>query len=119
VHEIALAEAIVAVAEQHARGRRVARIELEIGRLRQVGSDALSFSFELVAQGTLVEGAEMVIEEVPVRIECRTCRAETRVDSFPLACSRCGGLDVQVRSGEEFNVVALELEQEHVAAVRR
>jgi hydrogenase nickel incorporation protein HypA/HybF len=119
MHELALAEALVAIAEQHACGSRVARVELEVGRLRQVVPNALAFSFELVAQGTAVEGAELAIDEVPARVDCRACGARTDLDGFPLACGRCGALDVNVASGEQFRVVALELEEEPVAAVRR
>jgi len=119
MHELALAEAIVSIAERHADGRRVARVDLAVGRLRQVVVDALAFSFELVAQGTLVEGAELHVEDVPIVIACDACGAETQVEMFPLVCGRCGGFDVQVRSGEELDVVALELEEARAATARR
>ncbi len=119
MHELALAEAVVAIAERHARGRRVTGVELEVGRLRQVVADALAFSFELAAQGTVAEGARLVVEEVPVRVACRACGAESEAERPPLACARCAALDVQVRNGEQFQVVALELEDEPVAAARR
>jgi hydrogenase nickel incorporation protein HypA/HybF len=112
MHELALAEAVVAIAERHTQGRRVARVELEVGALRQVVPDALAFSFELVAAGTPVEGAELALEEVPVRVRCRACRAETGADAFPFSCGRCGELDIEVTQGEEFQVVALEVERE-------
>lgn len=119
MHELSLAAAIVEIAERHARGRRVTRVELEVGRLRQVVPEALAFGFELVAQGTPVEGAELALEELPVRVECGSCRAETAAEAFPLACARCGSPDVEVVGGEELHVVALELEDEPVVAVRR
>jgi hydrogenase nickel incorporation protein HypA/HybF len=121
MHELALAEAIVDIAVEHAHGRRVARVEVMVGRLRQVVPDALAFSFELVAQGTPVEGAELVLEEVAVRIACRRCAAASEVDAFPLACARCGCVDVDVTDGDQFKVVALELEDAsaEIAAVRR
>jgi len=119
VHELALAEAVVAIAEEHARGRRVARVELRVGRLRQVVPDALSFSFELAALGTVVEGAELALEEVPVCLACRTCGSSSVIEDLPLGCRRCGSFEVDVTSGEEFQVVALELEPEPVAAARR
>jgi len=115
MHELALADAIVTVCCDNARGRRVVRVELEVGRLRQVVADALSFAFDLVARGTPAEGAELEIADVPVRVRCRECRVEAQVDAFPLACARCGGLHVDVTAGEEFHVVALELEDEPVA----
>lgn len=112
MHELSLASAVVAIAEEHARGRRVARVELAVGRLRQVVPEALAFSFEIVARGTAAEGAELVIDEVPARVACRSCSAESEVDAFPFGCARCGALDVEVTDGLQLHVSELELEDE-------
>src|SRR5215213_4354644 len=56
--------------EKLAASYDLARQELQVGRLRQVVPDALAFSFELVAQGTVVGGAELAIEDVPVHVAC-------------------------------------------------
>lgn len=112
MHELSLAAAIVRIAERNAQGRRVVRVELEVGRLRQVVPEALEFAFGLVANGTPAEGAELALEEVPVRVRCRACDAETTTaQDFPLACASCGALDVEVTAGEELQVVGLELEE--------
>jgi hydrogenase nickel incorporation protein HypA/HybF len=112
MHELSIAQAVVAICEQHADGRRVERVELKVGALRQVVPDALSFSFGLVAEGTVVEGAELAIEEVPVRLACRDCAAVTEVDGFPLVCGSCGGSRVDVAGGEELYVESLEVVSE-------
>jgi hydrogenase nickel incorporation protein HypA/HybF len=108
MHELSIAEAIVAIAEEHAGGRRVAKVELKIGHLRQVVPSALTFAFELVTQGTSIEGAELEIEDVPARVACRTCKADNRLVEFPFACPSCGSVDVDVRAGDELFVDALE-----------
>jgi hydrogenase nickel incorporation protein HypA/HybF len=112
MHELSIAEALVAIADRHARGRRVSRVEVAVGHLRQVVPSALAFAFELVAQGTAVEGAELVLEEVPAAGRCRACGAESRLDGFPLTCRGCGGADVEVTAGEELRVESLDLEEE-------
>jgi hydrogenase nickel incorporation protein HypA/HybF len=112
MHELAIAEAMVRIAEETAAGRRVTAVELKVGALRQVVPSALEFSFGLVAQGTVVEGAELEIEQVPVAVECRRCGETTRPDGFPLACVACGGVDVAVVAGEELLVEWLELDDE-------
>src|SRR5919108_3044824 len=116
MHELSIADAIVAIARDHARGRRVASVDVKIGRLRQVVPDAPDLAFELVAGGTNVEGAALRIEQVPPRVRCRRCETETLVVGFPLACARCGSVDVEVVAGEELLVDALELEDEPIAA---
>jgi hydrogenase nickel incorporation protein HypA/HybF len=109
MHELSLAEAIAAIAEEHAGGRRVAKVEVKIGHLRQVVPTALTFAFELVTQGTSVDGAELEIELVPVRVTCRSCKADSRLVELPFACPSCGSVDVDVRAGDELFVEALEL----------
>ena len=115
MHELAIAESIVRVASDHARGRRVARVEVRAGRLRQVVPSALELAFVLVAEGTPVEGAELVIEDVPAAGRCRACGEESVLEDFPLHCAVCGGLDVEVVRGEELLVDSLELEDDVVA----
>jgi hydrogenase nickel incorporation protein HypA/HybF len=110
MHELSLAESVVRIACRHAAGRPVARVELKIGHLRQVVPSALEFAFELVAQGTPVEGAELVLEEVPAAGRCRRCGGESELPGFPLACAACGSLDVELLRGEELLVDALEIE---------
>jgi hydrogenase nickel incorporation protein HypA/HybF len=111
LHELAIAESIVGIAGRHANGRRVTKVQLKVGHLRQVVPSALSFSFELVTQGTPVEGAELEMEEVPATGSCRGCGAESRLKEFPLQCGVCGGFDLQVLEGEELFVESLELEE--------
>lgn len=111
MHELALADAVVRIAARHAAGRRVTQVHVKVGYLRQVVPGAFSFSFELVAAGTEIEGAELVIEEVPAAVACRACGSEGEVEGFPLACPACGSLDTDVIRGEELQVEELEIEE--------
>jgi hydrogenase nickel incorporation protein HypA/HybF len=112
MHELAIAESIVRIACNHAGERRIARVELKVGHLRQVVPDALTFAFSLVAEGTAAEGAELAIEEVPAEGRCRDCGATTVLAGFPLQCGGCGRLDLELIAGEELLVDALELDEE-------
>ena len=112
MHELAIADSMVAIATDHARGRRVVAVNAKVGHLRQVVPSALSFAWELVAAGTVAEGSELRIEEVPAAGVCRRCGTYSVLDGFPLTCADCGGLDVEVTAGEELLVDSLEIEQE-------
>jgi hydrogenase nickel incorporation protein HypA/HybF len=111
MHELSIAEAVVEIASRHAAGRTVHTVELRVGHLRQVVPSALQFAFRLLSDGTVLGGAELVIEEIPARGICRQCGTETTMSQFPLQCSSCGGLDLAIVAGEELLVDALECEE--------
>lgn len=119
MHELALARSVVAIARRHAEGRRVYAVALRVGRLRQVVPSALDFAFTAVTAGTELDGARLVIEDVPVTIACRACGQRTELDDFPLRCARCGDADVAVVAGEELTVTSLEVEDDDVTTGRQ
>lgn len=112
MHELALAQSIVGVAERHSGGRRVFRVEVSVGHLRQVVPSLLEFGFELAARGTCADGAQLAVSQVPAAGVCRDCGAETELREFPFECAACGGLDLQLVRGEELLVEAIELQEE-------
>ena len=116
MHELSIAEGVVEVALRHARGRPVAAVDLTVGHLRQVVPSALEFAFELVAEGTPLEDAELRMEEIPAAGRCRSCGMDTPLPELPLCCRRCGSGDVEIVQGEELLVEALELREEEILA---
>lgn len=112
MHELSLASAIVEIAAAHAGERKVSGVYVKVGHLRQVVPSALTFSFELVAQGTAVEGARLELESVPAEGICRQCATRTRLEAFPLLCGRCGNADLEIVAGDELWVESLDLEED-------
>jgi hydrogenase nickel incorporation protein HypA/HybF len=112
VHELSIAESVLRIVCAHAGERKVTRVELKVGHLRQVVPSALTFAFGLVAEGTVAEGAELAIEEVPAAGRCRACGSESVLAGFPLQCAHCRGLDLELIAGEELLVDSLELVQD-------
>ena len=112
MHELAIADSIVTIASRHAAGRRVTRVDVKVGHLRQVVPDSLAFAFELVSEGTEIEGAELVVDEVPAGVDCSACGAAGVLERFPASCGACGSLDVELTGGDELLVDSLELEEE-------
>jgi hydrogenase nickel incorporation protein HypA/HybF len=84
---------------------------LRLGALAGVVADALRSSYELAREGTPLEGAELVVEEVPVVAYCPACAAERVPPSaLDLCCPVCAAPMPQVVRGRELEVVALEIE---------
>jgi len=64
MHELGITEEIIYFAERYATSEKVRRIVVEIGRETAVLPDAVRFCFDLCAEGTPVEGAELEIVEL-------------------------------------------------------
>ncbi len=112
MHELSIAQAVVEIVSRNADGRRVQRVDMRIGHLRQVVPSSLEFAFQLLTEGTPLEGAELVIEDVPARVRCQVCDSDTTIAEFPFQCGSCRAFDVQLVAGEELLVDALEVEDE-------
>ena len=60
----------------------VKTIRLKIGKLTNVLTDSLLFGFEVLTKDTYLEGANLEIEHLPVRIRCEACGEETTIENF-------------------------------------
>ena len=70
MHELSIAMSIVEIAgEEAARqgGAPVEEVHLKLGRDSGVVADALLFSWALACDGTALEGARLVVEDLPGR----------------------------------------------------
>ena len=113
MHEMALCESVIAAIEDSAVANhftRVRKVRLEIGRFAGVEVSALRFGFDVVARGTLCEGAELVVLEPKGRAWCFDCSETVELDERLDPCPLCGGLRLQPVSGNEMNIKDLEVE---------
>lgn len=111
MHELAVAESLLKIIQDESKKHgllRVKQVHLRIGGLSTVVPSALSFSFEVISQGTLAEGAHLAMEMVPVTGHCLDCDADFEIDNYLFLCPRCGGTLVMLVSGKELEIVDIE-----------
>jgi len=118
VHELSLSSAIVNTVAKHAEGRPVAVVSLRVGRLRQVVPDTLDFYFEFVARGSVCEGARLEQELIEARLRCHGCTHEWAIEIPAFRCPACAGSDVEIATGDEFEVESIEIEETACIAQR-
>jgi len=113
MHELSLMEGVLEIIQASADKEgfaHVRRVILRIGALSGVEPEAMRFCFDSVVAGTLAEGAELEILEVPGLGLCQACgrtgAMETRFDP----CPHCGRVQMQVTSGTEMRIEALDVE---------
>ena len=110
MHEMAIAEGILAVALDAARNQKVNSVHVRIGRLHAVVPDSLRFSFQLLAEETDAANAVLEIEDVPAGFRCQKCNEEGRLEGPSFHCHACGSSEVAIVSGEELSVESVERE---------
>jgi hydrogenase nickel incorporation protein HypA/HybF len=108
VHELSVTQSVVDTVLARTGPARVTVLRLSVGRLSGVVPDALRFCFELVAEGTPLEGADLVIEEPAGRARCSSCGADTEIEDLVLLCP-CGSADVRVTAGRDLLVRSVEV----------
>ena len=72
--------------------------------------DALEFSFQVLKKGTLAKYAELEVETLRLRVECRNCAGiEVTMDDFNLLCPVCGEL-LNITAGREMQVEYVKID---------
>ena len=115
MHELSIVEALIdQVGKELDRagqqGRR-ARLELSVGRLSGVNCESLRFAFGLLAPGTVVEDAEIVIQEPKAVCHCHACNATVEIDDLVVQCPRCASGEITIEGGRELVLQSIEIEK--------
>lgn len=112
MHELSLCRSIHDIAERAREGRAVATIHLQVGQLRQVVPETLVYCWSLVSEGTALDGSQLEIEHIPIRLRCGDCAAETVItQALVLTCGQCGSGAISVLTGEEFMLTSMDLKE--------
>jgi hydrogenase nickel incorporation protein HypA/HybF len=112
VHEVSLMQDTVIIAIKQAReagAQRIHRVMMRVGALSGAVPETLEFAFEIVAKGTMAEGAALEIEKVPVLCYCSTCAEEFEAADLVCECTRCARPSVEIRRGRELQLTSLEV----------
>lgn len=112
MHELSLCQALIHQVEGIAADHdadRIDKITVRIGPLSGVESRLLWQAYPLASVGSIAERAELVIEQLPIRIRCEQCGAETDAESNRLVCGACGDWHTQLISGDEMLLASVEL----------
>lgn len=113
MHEMGIAMEIMEIAQSaipaEMKGTPVAKVNLAIGKLAAVVPDSLRFCFEIAAKDTALEGAELVIDDIPVEAYCKDCHNRWQIDTAVFKCPQCESGALDILSGRELDIVSIEM----------
>src|SRR5437867_4242964 len=105
MHELSIAcDLIDCVREEAARRglEHIVAVHMRLVVISIVVKEALLFSFDIAVHGTILEGARLMIEDVPLVLHCRECGMEHILSPIlDLRCPMCGSATAEVIRGRE------------------
>jgi len=112
MHEMSLAQSIfeIILKEMEQCDSNVLKsVRLRIGKMSAVMPESLSFCFELITEGTDFEGAELLMDIIPLAGLCNECKMEFEIEDYAFECPSCGSTRIEVISGRELDIVEIEV----------
>jgi hydrogenase nickel incorporation protein HypA/HybF len=113
MHELGVTQTILDIALDAARANdapRITRINIAVGALNGVVEESMRFYFEFLAKGTAAEGAELALEVLPAKGECRACSRDFLVPELSWTCPHCGASGLRIVQGKELRVTSIEVD---------
>lgn len=113
MHELSVTEHLLDYCLKTAEKQHAARIRiirLCVGRLGGIVPECIQVYLDMLAEGTIAEGARIEAEFLPVKVRCRDCGREGEITPHRLACPHCGSLRLQILSGKEFYIKSMEVD---------
>jgi len=115
MHELSITQSMVDVVKRElskqSNSLHIKKVTVQIGKLTGVVPDCVRFYFSFLIKGTVLEGAQLEIKEVPVRLFCNQCDNNFVLDEVNFVCPRCGKSDLKMNSGRELFVESIETEE--------
>lgn len=115
MHELAVTESILEIANRHAAAAgatRITDIHITLGKLSSIVDDSVQFYWDIISQSTLAQGATLHFNRVPARMHCNDCGIEFEMLAELSPCPECGSFQLKILSGDEFFLESIEIEKE-------
>lgn len=112
MHEVGIMQNAVQMAVEQAKAqnaRKIHCLRMRVGQMSGVVPEALEFAFEVVARGTMAEGAKLEVEWVKTAVWCKRCQTEFECEDYSAICPICGNWSSDWRRGRELELVSIEI----------
>lgn len=113
MHETSLMQNLISIAEETLKEHNVKKVNsvtLSVGKLSNAMPDAIFFAFNAMTKSGLLKGAKLIMNEIPIKALCETCKSEFEPLGFPIACPNCNGLFYSIIQGEDIFIESLDCE---------
>jgi hydrogenase nickel incorporation protein HypA/HybF len=113
MHEMSIAQSLVEIIRHTVEEddlERVRELRMKLGECSGVVPDSLEFCFQALVANTSLSHCALHIERIPFQIRCNSCSKVSRNEGGFGLCPLCGSADTKILSGNELQVVEIEIE---------
>jgi hydrogenase nickel incorporation protein HypA/HybF len=113
MHEMSLVESVIeSILDLKEKNdwKKINRITLKIGKMRQVIPDIMEFAYTAASKSTELEGSDMVIMQVEMEFFCKSCNRRWGEEDMAFICPYCGSSEVEMIHGMELEIDSMEVE---------
>jgi hydrogenase nickel incorporation protein HypA/HybF len=113
MHEYPITQSIVQISNEEALkhgAKKITEIRLKVGELSGLVPESLQIYFDMISQGTLAEGAKLMVEIVHIKFICNNCGNESGVVGGVYKCPKCDSKDIKIINGNEYMIDSMEVE---------
>ena len=110
MHEYAIAREIINMAGRHAEQNgavKVVKINLVSGEYSGYVAENIALYFDIIAENTICEGAELSIKKIKPKLRCEKCEYIFEREPFSFKCPVCGGEGWPDGLGDEFYIESI------------
>lgn len=114
MHEASLVMGILRIVQDEAAKHGatcVTRVTLGLGLLACIEEQTLRGCFEIFAENTVADQAELVIEKIPLECWCEDCEQPFSLHKKHFICPHCGSADISFAGGHGCTITAMEVEE--------
>lgn len=113
MHELSIALSIVELATEEARkgnAKEVKEMELEIGKMAGIDTEALLFSLHIAMKHSPLENAKICLQEIEPLAFCSKCQTEFVPQNRFESCPSCHSYGIELKQGKELRLKSLLIE---------
>jgi hydrogenase nickel incorporation protein HypA/HybF len=113
MHEMSIAQSLIDILQEEMTRHQATvlkSVRLNVGELSAIVPESLSFCFEVATKDTHMEGAQLIMDVIPLRGACRDCQHEFDIKDYAFECPKCKGTNIDTLSGQDLSIVEMEVE---------
>ena len=104
LHEMSIVGEIFSIINENIQKynlKKVSRVVIAVGEMTCVNDDALQFAFQVFAENTIAENAELIINKVEAKVKCNNCGQLFNITYTDKQCPVCNTYSDNLQNGYE------------------